>query len=187
MSTFKRIALTNRKLCQRPFLEQIEIILPQIDVLILREKDLSTEAYKNLAQEVILLCAHYDRLCVLHSFVGVAIELKAEGIQLSMPDLRQAQGQLDGFSYVGASVHSLEEGREAQSLGASYVLASHIFETDCKKGLEAKGLDFLKNLQEKLTIPVYGLGGITADNEEFIREIGGAGAARMSDYMTWKP
>ena len=42
---------------------------------------------------------------------------------------------------------------EAERLGATYVTAGHIFTTDCKKGLPPRGLDFLKNVCDAVTIP----------------------------------
>ena len=41
---------------------------------------------------------------------------------------------------------------EAERLGATYVTAGHIFTTDCKKGLPPRGLDFLKNVCDAVTI-----------------------------------
>lgn len=61
--------------------------------------------------------------------------------------------------------------------------ASHIFVTDCKRGLEPRGLDFLHEICEKVTIPVYALGGIHAANEASVIQAGAAGACRMSDYL----
>ena len=53
----KIIAVSNRKLCERPFLEQIERVCqmkPQ--AIILREKDLSEEEYRILSEEVLSVC-----------------------------------------------------------------------------------------------------------------------------------
>lgn len=45
------------------------------------------------------------------------------------------------FDQVGVSVHSVEQAREAEAGGADYLIAGHIFPTDCKKGLPAPGID----------------------------------------------
>ena len=50
------------------------------------------------------------------------------------------------FEEIGVSCHSLEDALEAQQLGATYLTAGHIFETDCKKGLPGRGLDFLTSV-----------------------------------------
>ena len=59
------------------------------------------------------------------------------------------------FNLIGVSVHSVEEAIFAEKMGAGYVTAGHIFLTDCKKGLAARGLPFLKNVCESVGIPVY--------------------------------
>ena len=40
----------------------------------------------------------------------------------------------------------VDEAKEVENLGANYVVAGHIFETECKKGLEPRGLKFIKDL-----------------------------------------
>ena len=48
--TFRIIAVSNRKLCKRPFLEQIERVCKRHpEAVILREKDLTEEEYVTLA------------------------------------------------------------------------------------------------------------------------------------------
>ena len=48
---FKIIAVSNRKLCNRPFLEQIERVCKiHPEAVILREKDLTEEEYGTLAK-----------------------------------------------------------------------------------------------------------------------------------------
>lgn len=57
----KVIAVSNRKLCERPFLKQIERVCqmkPQ--AIILREKDLSEEEYRILSEEVLSVCKKYE-------------------------------------------------------------------------------------------------------------------------------
>lgn len=90
---------------------------------------------------------------------------------------------LQGMKVIGTSVHSLEEALEAERLGASYVTAGHIFPTECKPGLEPRGLEFLQKICEGVKIPVYAIGGIHPDNLEKIAQTGAAGACMMSEFM----
>lgn len=60
------------------------------------------------------------------------------------------------FETVGVSVHSADEAVLAEKMGATYVTAGHIFATDCKKGLEPRGIEFLKNAVSSVDIDVYG-------------------------------
>ena len=63
----------------------------------------------------------------------------------------------------------------AQDLGADFVFAGHIFETDCKKGLAPRGLDFLKQVLDAVEIPVYGIGGIHENNYQEVLDTGQKG------------
>ena len=74
---------------------------------------------------------------------------------------------------------------EAEQLGAAYVTAGHIFTTDCKKGLPPRGLDFLKNICDAVTIPVYGIGGIKFDPQQWnsLKKQGACGGCIMSGMM----
>ena len=72
---------------------------------------------------------------------------------------------------------------EAQALGCTYITAGHVFETDCKKGLPGRGLEFLQDVCAAVDIPVYGIGGIDADNIALVRNAGSSGACLMSSLM----
>ena len=73
------VAVTNRRLCAQPFLEQVErICIFRPASLVLREKDLDENAYASLAAEVLAICNSYQIPCILHSFPDVA---KALGVK----------------------------------------------------------------------------------------------------------
>ncbi|MDD2552949.1 MAG: thiamine phosphate synthase [Desulfotomaculaceae bacterium] len=180
---FKRIVITNRNLCERPFLEQLERIIKQVDMIVLREKDLPESEYGLLAREVLALGQAHRIPCVLHTHVAMARRLGCTAIHLPLPLLEQWTENLSDFTIIGSSVHSVDEARRAQSLGADYLMAGHVFATDCKKGLPPRGLAFLKEVCEAVSVPVYALGGITEETEPLIRACGAKGACRMSDYM----
>ena len=87
------------------------------------------------------------------------------------------------FETVGVSVHSAEEAVLAEKMCATYVTAGHIFATDCKKGLEPRGIEFLKNAVSSVDIDVYGIGGISPENIGKIQNTGAKGACIMSGFM----
>ena len=180
------IAVTNRHLCTRPFLEQIERICschPQ--AVLLREKDLSEQEYTILAEKVMKICKTYQVPCILHTYFTSAKMLGCPAIHLPLPLLRGYHDQLKEFNFIGSSVHSLEEAKEAQNLGATYLTAGHIYETNCKKGVPARGLSFLRNICNNVSVPVYGIGGIKLEKSQLdeIMEQGAAGGCIMSGMM----
>lgn len=153
--------------------------------IILREKDLSKQAYLSLAVQVLKICQKYDTLCILHSHADIAKELNCTSIHLPLPCLRALNREdKTTFKTLGASCHSIEEAKEAEKLGCTYIVAGHIFETDCKKGGAGRGLDFLSQVCESVSIPVYAIGGIHPANIARVRNTNAAGACIMSSIMT---
>lgn len=179
------ICITNRKLCQEDFLTRIERIAScRVKGIVLREKDLDENEYKELAFKVTDICSRYGVKCILHSFVDVALILKADAIHLPLHILRQmTDEEKSHFSIIGASCHSAKDAKEAQTLGCTYITAGHVFETDCKKGLPGRGLDFLKNVCNAVSVPVYAIGGIDSENISQVRMSGASGACVMSSLM----
>lgn len=179
------ICVTNRSLCKGDFLKRIEEAAKQHPAgILLREKDLPEAEYKKLAEQVLEICKKHQVLCLLHSFAEAAMELGAEALHLPLSVLRGLSAeQRNCFSVLGASCHSVEEAKEAVALGCTYIIAGHIFATDCKKGLPGRGLDFLQSVCESVTVPVYAIGGINDRNIAAVREAGAKGACIMSGWM----
>ena len=171
------------------FLAQVEIIAAtNVSAIVLREKDLEETVYEALAKDCITLCTHYNKKLILHSFLESAHRLNHPYIQLSLSQLEtyRKAGLLSDFAQIGTSVHSVDDVRLAEKLGADYVFAGNIFETDCKKGLPGRGLEFLENVCKEVDIPVYAIGGITAEKMPQILGTGAAGGCMMSGFMQLK-
>lgn len=183
LDNFKLVCVTARKLCGDDFIKRLENISKNCDLIILREKDLTEEEYFSLAEKFLNVCSNGMATLVLHCFWKKALELHHDKIHLSLKDFRENPQIREKFSLVGVSVHSLEEAKEAEALGADYVTAGHIFETDCKKGLKGRGLEFLRQVSQGVSIPVYAIGGISTENMEQVREAGANGVCIMSGFM----
>lgn len=233
----KVIAVTNRKLCDGDFLDQIKKITELgVRAVILREKDLLESEYEVLAAQVMEICHGTDTICILHNFPLVAERLGCDCMHLPLPvfhnyiegirkndkinifsclcfddfsmteiecrepeALEIEQSNLDKINveknnafnecekrenlYIGTSVHSIEQAKEAMTLGASYMTAGHIFSTQCKPGLTPRGIDFLKNICQTVQVPVFGIGGIHPDNMQQVLDAGAAGVCMMSEMM----
>ena len=164
----KMIAVTNRHLVLEndtdgAYLKQLTYVASlHPKAMVLREKDLTEEKYEELAKVVIKLCEKAGTTLILHRFPEV------------------------GLTLLGTSIHSVEDAKEAGRLGADYVFAGNIFETDCKKGLPGRGLEFLENVCKEVDIPVYAIGGITAEKMPQILGTGAAGGCMMSGFMQLK-
>jgi thiamine-phosphate pyrophosphorylase len=179
------LCVTNRALCREDFLARLEKIAAARPAgIILREKDLPEGEYRRLAEQALRICGKYGTNCILHSFAAAAAELGARSVHLPLPVLREMSGELKAeFAEIGASCHSAEDAREAQRLGCTYITAGHVFETDCKRGIPGRGLDFVRKVCKSVDIPVYAIGGISPENIAAVREAGAAGACVMSGIM----
>lgn len=186
------IAVTNRKLSQRPFLEQIKRVCQlRPEAIILREKDLSETEYAKLAEEVYNITTSYDVRLIIHTYINVARELGINTVHMSLHNMREYRKEfIDNVNKTnniktGCSIHSVEEAVEARNMGASYITAGHVYATDCKKGLAPRGLDFLKNVCDSVDIPVYAIGGINIDDDrrKEVKKYGAAGSCIMSGMM----
>ncbi len=187
MQAVKTICITNRHLAAREYFAQIEQIVKALpEALIVREKDLPEREYEKLAAHVMDICRHYGVSCILHTYVRVAIRLGAHAIHLPLQQFLDLPGDDKAhFNVIGISTHSVEEAKKAQDAGASYITASHIFATDCKKGLQPRGISYLEEVCSAVDIPVYALGGIRAENVAQCMCAGASGVCIMSGCMKY--
>ena len=196
--------ISNRKLCENENLEkQIEkifsayerkIILKNFEIvaLTLREKDLDKNEYLKLIEKVYPICQKYKINLILHQNYDLSLDDKynIEGIHLSYGIFKSLNENIKAelikkYKRIGVSIHSLNEAKEVESLGASYVVAGHIFETDCKKGLKPRGLKFVEDLSSTLTIPIFAIGGIDEKNSQSVIDSGAFSVCMMSSIMKY--
>ena len=196
--------ITNRKLCENENLErQIEKIFSaykkkiflenfEIVALTLREKDLYKNEYLNLVKKIYPICKKYRIDLILHQNYNLNLDkkYKIEGIHLSYDNFKSLnknirEGLIKKYKRIGISIHSIDEAKEVENLGATYVVAGHIFETDCKKDLEPRGLNFIKELSSILTIPIFAIGGINQENSHLAINSGAFGVFMMSSLMKY--
>lgn len=181
----KIICITNRKLCRVDFSVQLEkIAAARPDMVILREKDMREDEYSILAEKSAEICRKYEVPFAVNSFRNTALKKGIKRIHLPLHILRELTPEdKTVFDIIGTSVHSKEDAEEAVALGAGYIIAGHIFETECKKGLAGRGTDFLKEICNTVKLPVYAIGGISADNAAECIQAGADGICLMSSFM----
>ena len=196
--------ISNRKLCENENLErQIEKIFSvyekkiflenfEIVALTLREKDLNKNEYLNLVEKIYPICKRYGIDLILHQNYDLNLDKKYKigGFHLSYDSFKSLNKNIreeliKKYKKIGVSIHSLEEAKEVESLGATYVVAGHIFETDCKKDLKPRGLIFIKQLSSTLTIPIFAIGGINQENSNLVIDSGAFSVCMMSSMMKY--
>lgn len=194
--------ISNRKLCENENLEkQIEkifsayqrkIILENFEIvaLTLREKDLNKNEYLKLVEKIYPICQKYRIDLILHQNYNLRLDNKynIKGLHLSYNTFKSLNKNIREelirkYKKIGVSIHSIDEAKEVENLGANYVVAGHIFKTDCKKDLEPRGLKFIQELSLILTIPIFAIGGINQENSHLVINSGAFGVCMMSSLM----
>ena len=194
--------ISNRKLCENENLEkQIEkifsayqrkIILENFEIvaLTLREKDLYKNEYLKLVEKIYPICQKYRIDLILHQNYDLRLDNKynIKGLHLSYNTFKSLNKNIreeliKKYKKIGVSIHSIDEAKEAENLGATYIVAGHIFKTDCKKDLEPRGLEFIQELSSALIIPIFTIGGINQENSHLVINNGAFGVCMMSSLM----
>ena len=190
MSELPLIAVTDSASCPRPLPEQIERLakLPELrpQAVILRAKALDKAAYRTLALQAQQSCEAAGIPLILHSDWQLARELGISMLHLPLALLRQiSEYERAYFTWLSTSVHSVGEAQEAQALGATVLIAGHIYTTQCKAGLAPRGLCFLQAVCNAVSLPAYAIGGIGFDAAQHaeLQANGARGACVMSAYM----
>ncbi|MCR5208943.1 MAG: thiamine phosphate synthase [Lachnospiraceae bacterium] len=197
------ICITNRHLLKDNYKDAlVRIAKAHPRAVILREKDMPEDEYEKLAGWYLEICRECGTKLFLHYFHKVAAGLNADGLHMPIDRLSEVLAEsgfsagesapaaagnklkdLFGVSDIGVSCHSTDDAKMAESLGCTYIIAGHIFDTDCKKGIPGRGLSFLNDVTHSVGIPVYAIGGISQENIRSVRDTGATGACIMSSAM----
>ncbi len=117
----------------------------------------------------------------------LALELGLDGVHVgggSLANVRAARDLLGPRALVGYSAHSLAEISAAAEAGADYVSFSPIFGAISKAHpLPPVGLEGLRAACAMADLPVYALGGVTAETAHELRKAGAAGAAMIGAIL----
>ena len=183
------IVITNRHLVQGDFLKQLEKVTKlHPHALILREKDLTDDAYESLAKKVFDLCKREDITFILHTKIEIARKIGCQNIHLSIPVLKglsetEKKALTEDFCEISISCHSMEDVEIAMAGGATQIILGTIFETECKKGVLGKGVEFVREICQKCPLPVYAIGGMNLQRLPLVIDAGAAGCCMMSGFM----
>lgn len=152
----------------------------------LREKDLGGRDLFVLAEKAKRLCERYQAALFVNDRIDVALGVDADGVQLgsaSMP-VGAVRSFIGERKRIGVSTHSLKEAEEAERAGADFILFGPVYFTPSKAVYgKPQGPGNLKKIVEKISLPVYAIGGIKLDNIGEVKKTGVQGIALISAIM----
>ncbi|ANB55631.1 thiamine monophosphate synthase/TENI family protein [Anoxybacillus sp. B7M1] len=162
------------------------LIHSHVDAIHIREKN---KTAKELVKwiEALLYAGVPAKKIIVNDRVDVAVACGVKGVQLAYHSLSVKAVKAHFPSLlVGCSIHSLEEGIEAEQDGADYCIYGHVFPTECKAGIPARGVSELQEIAATIRIPVIAIGGIQPDHVSQVWCAGAAGVAVMSGVFLAK-
>jgi thiamine-phosphate pyrophosphorylase len=157
-----------------------------VDWIQIRGKDLSGRELAKLAENAIVRAGSGSAVLV-NDRVDVACATGAAGVHLGESSLPPAQArrlvtqrcQKQDF-IVGVSAHSLEGAMQAEQAGADYVIFGPVYATPSKASFgQPQGVQRLREVCQRLKIPVLAIGGITLANAGECIEAGARGIAAI--------
>jgi len=161
------------------FLSRLEARLRAgLKLVQVREKSLPREALEKLARQVVALCRAHGAKVLVNSDAALALETGADGVHLTAEQLRGLSGRPD-LAWCGASCHSSEELRRAESLGVDFAVLGPVRATPSHPDAVPLGWAGFRDIAQGSSIPVYALGGINPKDMEQALSCGGHGIAMV--------
>jgi len=149
-----------------------------VDLIQIRAKELSGRALAELVRSVV---ATVGSEILVNTRTDVALACGAHGVHLpahsiAPSTIRRITPQ--GF-LIGVSCHTIEELKAAEREGADLAVFGPVFPSRTKT-LTPIGIEAFREATQSVGLPVYALGGVTADNVPLCMEAGAAGVAGIS-------
>ncbi|CAN7217100.1 thiamine phosphate synthase [Trinickia sp. LjRoot230] len=146
----------------------------------LRAKTLAAAQYAKLAAEALAVCQCYEARLLLNAPADVALTLGADGVHLTSTRLMAcASRPLPSALLVSAACHDARQVLHANAIGADLLTISPVLPTTTHTTAAPLGWRRFRELVALTSIPVYALGGMTADTLYDARSAGAHGIAAI--------
>ena len=168
------------------FLEKVETACRSgVTIVQLREKNLTTNQYYQLAKQVKEITDAYQVPLIIDDRLDVCLAVDAAGLHIGDDELpvsvtRQVLGP---DKILGVTAKTVKRALEAEEGGADYLGTGAIFPTTTKENAPITLISTLKTICQRVAIPVVAIGGLTSENIDQLIGTGIAGIAVVRDLM----
>lgn len=140
-----------------------------VDVIQLREKNLSLREKFQLGKQIKKVCRRNGITFIVNDRVDLALALDADGVHLGHSDLplRSARRILGPDKIIGLSTWQNKEVTAAEADGADYLGVGAIFKTKSKQLNSDKngiGLQRMAEIRKRTELPLIAVGGLNKNN-----------------------
>ena len=168
------------------FLEKIETACRSgVTIVQLREKNLTTNQYYQLAKQVKEITDAYQVPLIIDDRLDVCLAVDAAGLHIGDDELpvSVARQVLGPEKILGVTAKTVKRALEAEEGGANYLGTGAIFPTTTKENAPITLISTLKTICQRVAIPVVAIGGLTSENIDQFIGTGIAGVAVVRDLM----
>ena len=154
-------------------------------VIQLRDKHHTKSELLQMARRLRGLCDEKEVLFIVNDYLDIAQACGADGVHLGQEDLPviEARSLLSPDKIIGCSTASLTEAARAGLEGADYIAVGSIYPTSSKENIRLTGLETLRQIREKTSLPLIAIGGINENNAAEVMEAGADGIAVISAVL----
>ena len=168
------------------FLEKVETACRSgVTIIQLREKNLTTNQYYQLAKQVKEITDAYQVPLIIDDRLDVCLAVDAAGLHIGDDELpvSVARQVLGPEKILGVTAKTVKRALEAEEGGADYLGTGAIFPTTTKENAPITLISTLKTICQAVAIPVVAIGGLTSENIDQLIGTGIAGVAVVRDLM----
>ena len=168
------------------FLEKVETACRSgITIIQLREKNLTTNQYYQLAKQVKEITDAYQIPLIIDDRLDICLAVDAAGLHIGDDELpvSVARKVLGSEKILGVTAKTVKRALEAETSGADYLGTGAIFPTTTKENAPITLISTLKTICQTVAIPVVAIGGLTSENIDQLIGTGIAGVAVVRDLM----
>ena len=168
------------------FLEKVETACRSgVTIIQLREKNLTTNQYYQLAKQVKEITDAYQVPLIIDDRLDICLAVDAAGLHIGDDELpvSVARKVLGPEKILGVTAKTVKRALEAETSGADYLGTGAIFPTTTKENAPITLISTLKTICQTVAIPVVAIGGLTSENIDQLAATGIAGVAVVRDLM----
>ena len=168
------------------FLRKVETTCRSgVTIIQLREKNLTTNQYYQLAKQVKEITDAYQVPLIIDDRLDICLAVDAAGLHIGDDELpvSVARKVLGPEKILGVTAKTVKRALEAEEGGADYLGTGAIFPTRTKENAPITLISTLKTICQTVAIPVVAIGGLTSENIDQLVDTGIAGVAVVRDLM----
>lgn len=155
-----------------------KMIAGGVDIVQLRAKNMPPDRIAELARSLHPISRAAGVPFILNDHPALVGETGVEGAHVGVEDMSvdEARRLAGRACWIGKSSHSIAQALEGAAQGADYLGFGPLFSTPTKPDYIAIGTDEIHEVNRRITIPVFCIGGIKSEN---LPAVLAAGARRV--------